>query len=72
MWQKYEDKLTDVLITELSMELGDPRARVIACNLVLPFRMLFELKIKGEDKLLADSTWSSQVIDVIKNGIRDF
>lgn len=72
MWQKYEKKLTDVLTTELNMELGDPRAQVIACNLVLPFRMLFELKIKGEDKLLSDNIWLNQIMDVIKNGVRDF
>jgi Transcriptional regulator len=72
MWQKYEKKLTDVLTTELNMEPGDLRTQVIACNLVLPFRMLFELKIKGEDKLLSDNVWLDKIMDIIKNGVRDF
>ena len=66
MWQKYENRLTDVVTAELSMEPGDPRAQIIACNLVLPFRMMFERKMKGEGRLLSDGIWLNQVMEAIK------
>jgi AcrR family transcriptional regulator len=72
MWRKYEERLRGVLDVELHMESDDPRAEVIACNLVLPFRMIFEFKIKDEKRPLSDSRWFEKLMDTIKNGIGDF
>lgn len=69
MWQKYENRLAEVLAAEWNLEPGDPRGKIAACNLILPFRMLFELKINGDDELLSNNQWLDQVMDIIKNGI---
>lgn len=66
MWQKYENKLTEVTAKELAMEPDDPRTQILACNLVLPFKMMFEQKIKGEGQLLSDGTWLNQVMETVK------
>lgn len=69
MWQKYENRLAKVMAAEWNLEPGDPRGKIAACNLILPFRMLFELKINGDDELLSNNQWLDQVMDIIKNGI---
>lgn len=48
MWKAYEEELSSILIKDNSLELSPLQSKLVAMNLIAPFRLLFDLLIEKE------------------------
>ena len=73
MWKNYEDKLADALKKDTRLNLSDMRSKIIAINLIAPFRLLFDLIIEKEEKLNKENIENklNDLFFIIEKGISD-
>ncbi|WP_436513305.1 TetR/AcrR family transcriptional regulator [Clostridium thermobutyricum] len=73
MWKNYEYKLADTLKKDTRLNLSDMKSKIIAINLIAPFRLLFDLMIEKEEKLNKENIENklNDLFCIIEKGISD-
>lgn len=73
MWKNYEYKLADTLKKDTRLNLSDMKSKIIAINLIAPFRVLFDLMIEKEEKLNKENIENklNDLFCIIEKGISD-
>lgn len=73
MWKNYEYKLADTLKKDTRLNLSDMKSKIIAINLIAPFRLLFDLMIEKEEKLNKENIDNklNDLFCIIEKGISD-
>lgn len=73
MWKNYEYKLADTLKKDTRLNLSDMKSKIIAINLIAPFRLLFDLMIEKEEKLNKENIENklNDLVFIIEKGISD-
>lgn len=75
MWKAYEDELSAILEKDNNLNLSPLQAKLIAINLIAPFRLLFDLLIEEKlyGKLSKDAIKKEldDMILIVQNGINN-